>query len=299
MINIIKHSHFALFAMAILLSCIALPVKARIIIDSLSTSESEVWDGINDIAIISNFCIRTNTTLETDYQIRTDARATGNVFELRNFGLSLAYNMDFRQSASFYTTVEGIWYFDNAYQLNGLNCADVQLRWFFTKQDLSSLPPGDYTGRVWFKAKPETRNSRRDRVGIELSVTVPSFVQITGLEDMDLGNDPANFTRDQDFCVYANGGGFSIEASADGEASFVMRDAANTLPYTVTVKDSPSGGSLSDDLDHASISAIGWIGSAEQDCGSVENMNIAITADPTFAGVGNYNGTLLLTVRPD
>ena len=155
----------------------------------------------------------------------------------------------------------------------------------------SGIPAGDKSVSITF----------------DVSISIVSLVQISGLEDITLNMQSGPVIEDdQDFCVFTFGTtGFEIKgASANGSGQFLLNSSGTTIPYQVTVGSSNGEESnqavLAEGADFISNSA--WQGAKSMLCQSdPENMKVIISIQQTDAATkptGSYQDVLELTVAP-
>jgi len=174
---------------------------------------------------------------------------------------------------------------------------------------LATAQAGTYSGTfqidVWqFTGNGSGRYPSSGPIYQSFSVTIPELVQITNLDDIDLGSfDGVNdLTQGDDICIFRNGfGDFRIKASGgSGTAdAFLLSNGAGQIPYQVALKDDAMASFVT-------VAAGQWLGGlnghGSQNCGGGTNASFQVTAlasDMMTATSGTYSGTLYLTVEPD
>lgn len=150
---------------------------------------------------------------------------------------------------------------------------------------------------------PATAAPRTVTVSFTIEITIEGVIQISGLEDMNLtANIAADTSASQDFCVYhLTGANFRITGdSTNGTGSFLLQ-AADQIPYQVTIEDVAAG--TAEQLSEGTISTASWPGSTSKECVTGgENMRLTIRvllADVQTAQDSSYTDTLTLTVEPE
>ena len=137
----------------------------------------------------------------------------------------------------------------------------------------------------------------------ELTLTVPSMVKITGIEDPLVKDDwdgTGDLVANDSVCVFANHatGAYNITATGDGAAGheFNVANGANNADYTVNWND----GSGNDPLTH-NVAFTADNASTVEDCSASTNATFTVTiAHATAIALPPkvYTGTLTLTVTP-
>ena len=143
---------------------------------------------------------------------------------------------------------------------------------------------------------------------LNITATVNNLVQITNLNDIDLGTftGTGNLTGNDTLCIYRNGSGtYQITATGSGTGSaFTVTDGSNTLPYTVDYTSDLLGTPTTTTMSTGSaLTGQAGVDSASTTCaGGGDNAQVDITisnADLTSAPAGAYSGTLTLVVAPE
>jgi hypothetical protein len=133
-------------------------------------------------------------------------------------------------------------------------------------------------------------------------VEIPELVQITQLDDIDLGHyDGANDkVAEESICIFRNGGGdYRLRASGGNGSNdpFILNNGVNTLPYEVAVRE----GSQPFVQRNPGQSLNNLSGSRYKNCNGSTNADVRITVRNTAmqaATPGSYNGVLYLTAEP-
>lgn len=141
---------------------------------------------------------------------------------------------------------------------------------------------------------------------VDITLSIPDSVRIQNLVDIPLGQaDGVNaLSGSSPACVFRNGasGNYQITASGSGAANaFTLASGGNTIAYTATYDDGSGASALT-----TGVALTGQTGAdnASQDCSTGANNNgtIAVSvsaAAQNGAAVGNYSGTLTLTVAAE
>ena len=140
---------------------------------------------------------------------------------------------------------------------------------------------------------------------VDFTVTLPELVQITRLNNINLGTwgGVSDITVTEDFCVFRNGsGGFGItinSANASG-GNFNLIGTGST-PYTIEL--SQGGGYFA--ITPGSLltnGTSGFSGNTTRDCGGTENTTLRVTVDAAdLAGLaqGSFSDTIVIMAEPN
>ncbi len=133
---------------------------------------------------------------------------------------------------------------------------------------------------------------------LDVLVSIADRVQISGLDDIDLGaySGSGELTGSDSFCVYRNGTGlYDVEissANADGGAFRMVSGTDNFLTYTVTFAgEAVSSGEEIEGAGH----------STSVTCGGGTNTTLAVSvAEAALQGAvsGSYADTVTMVVSP-
>ena len=139
---------------------------------------------------------------------------------------------------------------------------------------------------------------------IDITLTIDPLVQISALDDIDLGNytGAANMTGADDLCVYSNTGAYQITATGNGAGlAFHLIGTSATVPYTVEWADAAGAGT--GDALTTNTPLTGQSGTiTTPNCDGGNNARVIVTANSTDiapAPAGNYVGVLTLVVAPE
>lgn len=143
---------------------------------------------------------------------------------------------------------------------------------------------------------------------LDVSLTIPGLVQITDLDDIDLGTfDGTAMSGADDVCVWATTPTYTLQAQGDGAAgAFTLRGASpggGTVPYTVAWADS-AGAGAGTTLAAGSVLTGLTTSAASADCNGGTNPNATViidvgATDLAAVAADTYTGTLTLTVEPE
>lgn len=150
---------------------------------------------------------------------------------------------------------------------------------------------------------------------LDISVEIPDLVQITGLNNIDLGTySGSNLSGEDQVCVYRNGSGeyeitFTSGSNngapdaASGVAAYELESSTgDTIAYTVDFEDSVAG-AYTDTSVGINSALTGQTGDdASANCGSGNNAKVRVSvaaATMESAPAGDYVGTLYMTVSPE
>lgn len=139
---------------------------------------------------------------------------------------------------------------------------------------------------------------------LEITLTIDPLVQISALDDIDLGNytGAGDMTGGDDLCVYSNNGGYHITATGNGGAgqAFELIGGSVNIPYEVEW--ATTAGAASGTLLTTNTPLTGQGGTfTTPDCGGANNARVIVTvasADLASAPADSYTGLLTLLVAP-
>ena len=177
--------------------------------------------------------------------------------------------------------------------------------------DLKTAKEGNYRGVFTATINPvevpSEVQSLRAQDKLEIDLSLPPSLLISGLEDMELKHkENSIISETQDFCVYASGRRkFEIKAESEvGKRSFQLSKGtpADNIGYGVTVGKANSGTGHSKELIEGKFNSHpSWKGAKELFCGGEDNMEITLTikeSEVIDKPPGTYKDTLYLTVKP-
>jgi len=136
---------------------------------------------------------------------------------------------------------------------------------------------------------------------VDLNIAVPNLVQISMLNDVNLGSwAGANMTAFERFCVFSTTGSYNVTASsANGVGNrFYLDNAGTTLRYVVRWFDSNN---VRQNLRHNQVSNVFSAVTTAPDCNGVTNSRLRIRVRNNWAGAvpaGTYSDTLTLLIQP-
>ncbi len=140
---------------------------------------------------------------------------------------------------------------------------------------------------------------------VSFSVTLPELVQVTRLDNLNLGtwSGSGDIQLIERFCVFRNGtGGFSIltNGSHDSGGRFHLQDAT-TVPYTLEYTQGSGFFEATPGVGLPSATT-GFAGNSTRDCGGADNTAIRVTidaADLEGLPTGSFSDTLTLYLEPN
>ncbi|MFK0570992.1 hypothetical protein [Endozoicomonas sp.] len=140
-------------------------------------------------------------------------------------------------------------------------------------------------------------------VGFQITLTLATGIQISGLEDMQLVENNGSASASQNFCVFALGTErFSLRANSEegnGESFKLINSNDETLSYSMKVEDSNS---KVENYAGNKNPIRGWKPSNQYLCSDhrAENMTLTVNvANTDSVSAGVYSDTMTLTVRPN
>ncbi|MDZ7685206.1 MAG: hypothetical protein U5O39_09600 [Gammaproteobacteria bacterium] len=302
------------------LSCLAAaPVAADTAISNLDPISINAWAGAtNDLTGSDSFCIIScnggcsDTNQRREYIVTASTNGqtdgSGNFYISSGSDDMLVY-MDWTHPTGGTTRLTDGDYsprVDGAYDCAADPNAQVQLEMTLPASELATASAGTYSEtftldacRLFWGFIPWCV------ADVTFTVTLPELVQITRLDNINLGTwDGVNDIQvTEQFCVFRNGsGGFAIVTSGQNASGGNFNLAgASTVPYTLEY--AQSGGYF--DADPATIlpsSTTGFTGSSTRNCGGANNTSLRVTVDAAdLAGQpqGTFSDTIFLRVEPD
>lgn len=141
---------------------------------------------------------------------------------------------------------------------------------------------------------------------MDFLVEVPELIQITQLQDIDLGswNATSDMQATRDFCVFRNGyGSFALTATGNNDSGgdFRVSSGANNIPYSLAF--SQNAGWYAATPGNALGSNItGFTGESLRDCGGGSSHSLRVSVNETDLGTaqeGTYTDTVTVLVQPD
>ncbi len=143
---------------------------------------------------------------------------------------------------------------------------------------------------------------------LDVTLTIPGLVQISDLDDIDLGTfDGDAMSGSDDVCVWATTPTYTLIAQGDGPAgAFTLSGASPggaTLPYAVAWADSAGAGAGTTLAAGTALTGLTTT-AIDADCnaGSDPNATVIIdvgATDLAAVAADTYTGTLTLTVEPE
>ena len=140
----------------------------------------------------------------------------------------------------------------------------------------------------------------------EIDVVIADRVQVTGLDDINLGTfgGAGDMTGATAFCVYRNGTGLydmTVSSANESGTTFRATDGSNFLSYVVRFDDdadASDGAAIGSSAQETAIAGNG----TSLNCGSSDNASLHVTfaeADLLSADTGSYNDTITVLVEPN
>jgi hypothetical protein len=145
-----------------------------------------------------------------------------------------------------------------------------------------------------------------------VSVEIPSRVQITSLQDIDLGSvDPSTEAKGStNACIYSNqpaaggsGGGYQVTVSGSGAGNaFTVADGGNTLTYTAFWKNDTAAGDGTGVTSGAALTNQDGADTSSTSCSNTGlNAKFTVVFSQTAlqaAAPGTYTGTATIVIAP-
>lgn len=193
------------------------------------------------------------------------------------------------------------------------NCGDPNSQNTITMRvaeaDLASALAGTYAGTLQIdvcRLNGSGTSTLECLVPVSFSVTLPELIQITQLQDFNLGvwSGLGAAQSSDDFCVFRNGyGGFSITAAGSNDAggSFRLGSGSNFVPFSVEFG---SGGAWHPVSPSTTLSSslTGFAGDSTRNCGGGTTHSMRVTvqeSDLNNADVGSYSDVITVLVQPE
>jgi hypothetical protein len=299
-------------------ACVAMDGHAGIRVDNIANMDFGTWDpSAGNVSRTSDFCVISvqgnvnSSTPITPYAAMVENRDAA-AYELDPVGVGsdvIAVTVTFVDlvSSGSETLTPDVFTSQTKTGAVGTpsNCPsglNARIRIDISGSDLSRVVAGNYRGRFSFTAQGGNGSETRTK-NFTIDVTLPDLVRISQMDDLDLGTyDGINDSTGTDFiCVYRNGlsGAYNIAAQGDGAANaFEIADGSNALSYQVEYDDGTGFVILT--AAGAPLNRANADPNAT-DCGGVSNAQVRVTVfaiDMDAVPVGNYAGTLTLTVAP-
>lgn len=191
---------------------------------------------------------------------------------------------------------------------NCRNGDNGELRISITATQLEQARAGYYEGNFRAAAQGGSSGTAVSSVDFRITLTVAPAVQITALQNVNLGVWAAGFgdlAADETFCVYSNNATASYNLTItspnqDAAFNFYVVNPAMTVqvPYTLGFKDNVTPGPGTT-VAGTPISGTG--NNTTPGCGGIDNAKIDVTilaADLGGAPVDTYSDTITLLVEP-
>jgi len=186
---------------------------------------------------------------------------------------------------------------------NGDNSA---LEIVLLQDDMEMVQAGNYRAQFTASLQGGTSGTNLSTERFRVSISVSQVVQVTGLQDMDLGSwsGSGDIAVDETFCVYSNNttAGYNISISstyqdAGGNFRLMNTDQSAMVPYQLSFLDAVAGTGTA-----VSTAALSGQGSnTSSNCAGADNakLSILVTAADMQAVPGDaYSDTITLVVAP-
>lgn len=312
--------------LAIVLFCGAHEASAYITFFSPFQDFSQTWIGVGDIPLSGTGCVVSSTAgslieiifgggSAVPYQLRM-VMASGSP----NTPFSLTNGTDTLPVSFSVTDLIGGGTQNlspNQYS-NSLNyqytCSSLgnnaALNFFVSQADLYGVPAGTYSQNFNLRARRTDSGQIANQTGLNATVVVPSLVQISNIDDINLGayDGVSPFVSyNETFCVYTNTTAYTIAPSSGtmgaGAGSFALDNAGNLLEYTVRVDNSidASAGALLTNGQTSAALAPNQSTPLSVNCNGGDNAAVYLRFDgPQLQSAlpGSYSGVLNLRVSP-
>ena len=303
----LKNTRHAAFIAGLAILCP--PVSAQVTFSGLNNISLGSWSGTGGLKGSDSYCVVSkNRTRRVRYDVAAygPSDSAGN-FRLSNTVTGSTLPINFRWTGnrgSYLMTNYNISGYVTPNQKGALNCteaaANAQIDIEVSAANLASAAAGTYSGT--FRIDSLQQASPRSYNIQTFIVTVPELVQITNLDNIDLGsqNGINDAIGTDGLCIFRNGGGsYTLRASggAGNSDPYELSNGSSTIPYSVAFREGVSA--FVPQPPGASTSSLS--GSGVQNCNGATNADVQVkvdAADITTADPGNYTGVLYITAEP-
>lgn len=302
-------------SLLLLVLALATPGWSRMGADPKNLSQAFTWQG-GDVTRNFDFCILSiqennpnKGQTPIDYSVSAEVNGTA-PFTLENGAgdtvpVSLAWT-DLRVSNT-ESLSPGV---DTAEQFTGgedgcPNGNNGRLVLTIAESDLANAAPGAYNQTFDVTATNSGGGKPQANVSVTLDLTIPDKIQITQIDDINLGTfDGTNdMTGSDSLCVYRGSGGdygLTITGSGSGGA-YTLSNGGSTIPFDVTWDDgtgaqSVTSGTLVSGLTNTFTQNTSCNGGADNNA----TLGVQVLANDIQAAAsttGIHTGTLTLTVE--
>lgn len=299
-----------LICVSLVLLCAGSGAAAQVKLDKLRDFKFGTWStGAGDLVASQDFCVQSDFfgVFPLDWAARLDdlsGASSASEFRIGNRAGSDSVAIevrliDLRTGVEDYLLPGAQTDFDHSGDTSkcprGLN-GRLEVRIAATA--LAAAEAGRFEGDFQFVATRFGTDADRFRIRVD----VPDLVQVSDLDDIALGSygGMGDMVGSDQVCVYRNdpSARYDVEASGQGPGqAFVVEQPGASLPFQVDYDDGSGYQTL---RAGKSVRARG-ADSASPSCGGAGNANIRVTvrqADLASARLGDYAGTLTLTVAP-
>jgi hypothetical protein len=241
----------ARLSVVILALMLALPGWARMGADPKNQTRAFTWSG-GDVTRTFDFCVLSiqennpnQGTTRIPYSVTGEVNGTA-PFTLENgAGDTVPVTLEWRDLAvnNTETLSPGV---ATAEQFSGgvPNCPNGnngRLVVTVAEADLVSAAPGTYSQTFDLRLANSGGGKPRARASISLDLTIPDSIQITQVDDINLGSfdGVSDMSASDSLCVYRRGGGdYGVTITGSGSGGdFTLSTGTSTIPFSVTWND--------------------------------------------------------------
>lgn len=280
-------------------------------ITGLDDIQLGVWSGSGGLMGTDTYCLVSKQSATSTQAVRYDVAAYGPNDPAGNFVLlnaidnsQLPVRLTWNGNAGSYVMTDyAVTRFLTPLQNGAINCgqaaANISISIEALAGDLASARAGTYSGSFQIDA---LQSQSPNRYVIEsYSVTIPELVQITNLDDIDLGvfNGVSDAIGSDQLCVFRNGAAdYALRASGGVNATdpFVLSNGSATLSYQVSFRE--GSGAFTQRTPGQLLT--GLSGSAVQDCGGGTNAEVQVRVNQSEMmtnAPGTYTGVLYIVAE--
>ncbi|MFK7732409.1 MAG: hypothetical protein AB8B48_12390 [Pseudomonadales bacterium] len=284
---------------------------AFIEITGLDNIQLGVWSGSGGLMGSDNYCLVSKQSATSTRPVRYDVAAYGpddgagnfvllNASDNSQLPIQLTWNGN---TGSYVMTDYNVTRFLTPQQNGAINCGQAAANISITIEalagDLASARAGTYSGTFEIDAL-QSQNPRRYVID-SYTVTIPELVQISGLDDIDLGvfNGGGDAVGSDQLCIFRNGAAdYALRASGGLNATdpFVLNSGGNSVDYSVAFRE--GSGSFTARTPGQLLN--GLSGSPVQNCGGGSNAEIEVRvsqAQMMASPPGTYTGVLYIVAE--
>ena len=270
-----------------------------------------VWSGSGGLMGSDSYCLVSKRSATSTTPVRYDVAAYGpddgagnfvllNSVDNSQLPIQLTWNGN---NGSYVMTDYNVTRFLTPLQNGAINCgqaaANVSITIEALAGDLAAARAGTYSGSFQIDAlQSQTPNTY---LIDSYSVTIPELVQISNVNDIDLGvfNGGSDAVGTDQLCVFRNGAAsYALRASGGLNASdpFVLNSGGNSLSYSVSFRE--GSGSFTERTPGQPLTGLN--GSGTQNCGGGTNAEVQVRvlqADMLASPPGTYTGILYIVAE--